>query len=79
LILNLEVLKIIVVFFLGPPLPRGVPGEGPDTWQQRVKVPSHRTTKLAGYPQALQQCSAGLWLGHPSHLETPGSRRRLAT
>ncbi len=28
--LSLVVLKIIFNFVLGPPLPRGVPGEGPD-------------------------------------------------
>ena len=26
----LEVLKMILIFVLAPPLPRGVPGEGPD-------------------------------------------------
>ena len=26
----LDVLKMIFILFLGPPLPRGVPGEGPD-------------------------------------------------
>ena len=26
----LELLKMILNFVLGPPLPRGVPGEGPD-------------------------------------------------
>ncbi len=29
-VLFLDVLKIIFTFCLGPPLPRGVPGEGPD-------------------------------------------------
>ncbi len=28
----LDVLKIIFNFVLGPPLPRGVPGEGPDCY-----------------------------------------------
>ena len=36
--INLEVLKHIFNFVLGPPLPRGVPGEGPDCHFQKEIV-----------------------------------------